>query len=224
MCGPWPYGSDRKSLAKIFADRKWQARPLQPARQINGGVMWLVQSVLDPPDAVWNMAHGQVVISKCASTAVDMLENATVVGPQATVELCSSVNASDPWLVHDPWQQTVAKIQTPAAAQMTDHLQEIEDRLERSLLAKLPCDRMEVDDADQRICQLEQQMMTLAGKQPTLENTVTEHHRQKNTAQVQSLQFQMLLQMETNRSQMAHMFDDQMAKLEAILAKKGRYE
>ena len=223
MCGPWPYGSDRKSLAKIFADRKWQARPLQPARQINGGVMWLVQSVLDPPDAVWNMAHGQVVISKCASTAVDMLENATVVGPQATVELCSSVNASDPWLVHDPWQQTVAKIQTPAAAQMTDHLQEIEDRLERSLLAKLPCDRMEVDDADQRICQLEQQMMTLAGKQQTLENTVTEHHRQ-NTAQVQSLQSQMLSQMETNRSQMAHMFDDQMAKLEAILAKKGRYE
>ena len=65
--------------------------------------------------------------------------------------------------------------------------------------------------------------MALAGKQQNLEHTVNEHHRQ-NTAQVQSLQSQMMSQMETNRSQMAHMFEDQMSKLEAILAKKGRFE
>ena len=223
LCGPWPYGSDRKSLAKIFAEWQWQARPLQPARPIQGGVMWLIQSVLDPPQAVWNMKHGQVVVSKCASANVSMLEHDHVVGPQATVELCSSTAAQDPWLVQDPWQQTLSKIQVPAAPNMVSQLQDIEDRLEKSLLAKLPCERMEVDDSDQRIHQLEQQVMALAGKQQNLEHTVNEHHRQ-NTAQVQSLQSQMMSQMETNRSQMAPMFEDQMSKLEAILAKKGRFE
>ena len=61
-------GSDRKSIGKIFAEWKWQARPLQLAKQINGGVMWLIQSVAGPPKkAVHNMHHGQIVISKCDS-------------------------------------------------------------------------------------------------------------------------------------------------------------
>ena len=38
QCGPWPYGSDRKSISKIFSEWKWQARPLQPAKAIDGGV------------------------------------------------------------------------------------------------------------------------------------------------------------------------------------------
>ena len=47
-CGPWPYGCDRKSLSRVFSDWKWQARPLQPAKPINGGLMWLIQSVERP--------------------------------------------------------------------------------------------------------------------------------------------------------------------------------
>ena len=34
QCGPFPYGSDRKSIGRVFADWAWQARPLQPARPI----------------------------------------------------------------------------------------------------------------------------------------------------------------------------------------------
>ena len=66
-------------------------------------------------------------------------------------------------------------------------------------------------------------MQILAQQHQTLESTVHENHSQ-HTAQVQSLQVQMMSQLEVQRSHMAGMFDDQMQKLEAILAKKSRFE
>eukprot|EP00435_Cladocopium_sp_Y103_P020978 s358_g5.t1 len=214
-CGPWPYGTDRKSLARIFAEWNWQARPLQPAKPINGGVMWIVQSVADPPNAVWNMKHGQVVVSKCESANAAMTDQGDVAGPQGTVELCSTASASDPWLVEDPWQTTLRQIPINPAPSMINQLQEIEERLEKSLMDKLPQDRMETDENEQRIQLLEQQVQTLAQRHQSLESTVHENHRQ-NTAQMQSLQTQMVTQMEASRTQMAHMFQDQMSKLETV--------
>ena len=106
---------------------------------------------------------------------------------------------------------------------MVNQLQELEDRLEKSLLDKLPTDRMETDKNEQRLSLLEQQLHTLATRHHTLEGVVNDNHRQ-HTAQVQTLQSQMMSQMETNRAHMASMFEDQISKLEGILSKKGRFE
>ena len=99
----------------------------------------------------------------------------------------------------------------------------MEERLEKSILAKLPCEKMETDEDEDRVHQLELQLQQLATRQQSLEGLVQEHHHQ-HTAQVQTLQTQMMSQLEVQRSQMKGMFDDQMCKLEAILAKKGRYD
>ena len=85
-----------QDIGPDFSDWGWQARPLQPARPIVGGVMWMVQSVADPPQTVWNMQYGQVAVAKCESSNAAMTESTTAVGPQGTVELCSSANATDP--------------------------------------------------------------------------------------------------------------------------------
>lgn len=37
-CGPWPYGVDRKGLASVFRQWKWDARPLQPVQAVSGGM------------------------------------------------------------------------------------------------------------------------------------------------------------------------------------------
>ena len=66
-------------------------------------------------------------------------------------------------------------------------------------------------------------MQQLATRQQSLEGVVTEQHKQ-HTAQVQGLQTQVVSQMEAQRSQMETLFESQMNRLEAILAKKGRYE
>ena len=221
-CGPWPYGSDRKSLAKVFSEWQWQARPLQPSKPVNGGMMWLIQSIDDPSQVVWNMKHGQVVVSRCSSVNDAVLDSAAVLGPQATVDLCTSTSPMDPWLERDPWQQAVKTVPTQAPS-VAHQLHELESRLEKSLLDKLPPERMDTDEQENRLSLLEQQMQHLAHRHQTLETTVNEHHQQ-NQAQVQSLQAQMVSQMEVQRSHMAGMFEDQMQKLETILSKRGRHE
>ena len=226
-CGPWPFGTDRKMLARIFKDWQWQARPLQPAKAVEGGMMWLVQSVAEPSQGIWNMQHGQVLVSKCESATSNMSADAKVIGTQATVDLCTSTTTTDPWLIKDPWQRTLTQAcpAGPAAAttSVATHLEAIEARLEKSILDKLPTGQMETDEQDTRIAQIESQLQHLAARHQSLEGIVEQHHQQ-NTVQVQNLQTQMMSQLEVQRSQMRSMFDDQMSRLETILSKKGRYE
>jgi maltooligosyltrehalose synthase len=101
----------------------------------------------------------------------------------------------------------------------------LEQRLEQNILAKLPVapEHMEVDGQEHRLQALEQQMHALSGRQTALETTVNENHAQ-SAAQVQSLQQQMLVQMDTQSKQMQAMLSDQMIRLESILSKKPRTE
>ena len=180
--------------------------------------MWLMQSVTEPPTAVWNLGHGPVVVSRCESQSASMTQSSHVIGPQATVELCSTNAEVDPWLTRDPWQGSLRNVPVQPAPNVTTQIQEMEERLEKAILAKLPCEKMETDEEDNRV-----QLQHLATRQQSLEGLVNEHHHQ-HTAQVQTLQTQMMSQMEVQRTQMKGMFDDQMSRLEAILAKKGRYD
>ena len=47
--GPWPYGCDRKSIAKALRDVGWECRPLQPLHSVTGGLVWAVQANCEPP-------------------------------------------------------------------------------------------------------------------------------------------------------------------------------
>jgi len=155
--------------------------------------------------------------------SANMTQSSHVIGPQSTVELCSSHTEVDPWLTKDPWQGALKSVPAPAGPNVAVQIHEMEERLEKSILAKLPCEKMETDEDEDRVHQLELQLQQLATRQQSLEGLVQEHHHQ-HTAQVQTLQTQMMSQLEVQRSQMKGMFDDQMCKLEAILAKKGRYD
>ena len=169
------------------------------------------------------MPDGQIVVSKADSLRDGLTSTGSVAGPQSTVELCAAASNADPWLVRDPWQQVVHNVPKQPSPVATTHLQEIEERLTQSILDKLPQERMETDENESRLQMLEAQMVQLATRHQSLEQTVHDHHSQ-HTAQVQTLQSQMMSQMEVQSNQMARMFEDQMTKLETILSKKGRYE
>ena len=116
-----------------------------------GGLTWIVQSVTGPPQVVWNMQHGQVVVSKCASGTAGLTTDASV-GPSDTVELCTTSASHDPCLEHDPWKQAVRSVPTSSAGPcVVSHLQEIEPHLEKTLLDKLPVERMETDETESRL-------------------------------------------------------------------------
>eukprot|EP00435_Cladocopium_sp_Y103_P050509 s360_g15.t1 len=229
LCGPWPYGIDRKSLAKVFKEWGWAARPLQPQQGVQGGLMWAVQAISEPQQNVISMPHGQVVVSRSKPLQPPPTLSTPVIGPTDTVKLCSAKDAKssvDPWLKDDPWKNALhATPLTVASASSTNALQELEQRLEQTILAKIPppSDSMEVDGQEDRLQQLENQMNALAKRQSTLEVTVADNHAQ-STAQVQSLQQQMAGQFEVQSKQLQTMLSDQMTRIETILAKKPRTE
>ena len=226
QCGPWPFGSDRKSIARILKSSGWECRPLQPLHHVPGGLMWSVQAVMDPPANVITMQHGQVLITRQDSKTSPAEPAQHVVGHAKTLELCRTADpaATDPWLTHDPWSKAISMTPAVATAPPAPNvLHELEQRLEQTILSKLPVDRMEVDGQDQRLQQLESQVQQLTAKQGLMENTIHEHHQQ-NTAQVQSLQQQMKMQMDMQTQQMSTMLSDQMSRIEAILSKKARTE
>ena len=226
QCGPWPFGSDRKAIAKILKAGGWECRPLQPLHHVPGGLMWAVQAVTEPPVTVLAMQHGQVLITRQDTKVLPAEPDTKVVGHAKTVELCrqSDTAGIDPWLTQDPWSKAISAAPAVPVAQPAPHvLHELEHRLEQSILAKLPTERMEVDDQDQRLQALESQVQQLASKQAAMETTIQDHHQQ-NSAQVQTLQQQMKVQLDLQTQHMSSMLTDQMSRIEAILAKKPRTE
>ena len=225
--GPWPYGCDRKSIAKALRAVGWECRPLQPLQSVVGGLVWSVQAISEPPNNVLSMQHGQVVLTRHDPRQAPAEAPAPVVGQEATVRLCSVPAASeDPWLTHDPWKKALATVPPVVSpAPTANALQELEARVERSILAKLPAQSecMDVDEQDQRLQQLEQQVQQLSGRQAKLEAVVTDNHAQQS-AQVQSLQQQMLVSLDLQSKQMQTMLTEQMSRIETILCKKSRTE
>ena len=229
QCGPWPFGSDRKAIARILKTGGWECRPLQPLHHVPGGLMWAVQAVTEPPVTVLAMQHGQVLITRQDTKVLPTEPEAKIVGHAKTVELCRQTDTTshDPWLQQDPWSKAISLTPaTPVAQPAPNVLHEPEQRLEQSILAKLPTEKMEVDDQDQRLQQLESQVQQLTTKQAAMENTIHEHHQQ-NTVQVQTLQQQMKIlqmQLDMQTQHMSTMLSDQMSRIDAILAKKPRTE
>ena len=189
--------------------------------------MWSIQAITEPPKAVVSMPHGQVVITKQKENPQsNEAVPPPVVGQNATVKLCQAQlpnsDIADPWSIRDPWQNFMPQAEPKPVAPPV-HLAEMEARLEKSILAKPPVDRMDDDGQEQRLQALECQMQQIANRQVSLETTVQDH-QVHSAAQIQQLQSQMMNQMESQSRQMQSLFETQTNKLEAILAKKGRYE
>ena len=215
VCGPWPFGVDRKTIAQVFKDWKWDARPTQPTHAVSGGMMWNIQAITEPPKAVVSMPHGQVVITKQKEQSQpNDAGPPPVVGQNATMKLCQAQSPNsdpvDPWSIRDPWQNFTPQAEPKPIAPPV-HLAEMEARLEKSIMAKLPVDRMDDDGQEQRLQALECQMQQMANRQVSLEATVQDH-QVHSAAQIQQLQSQMMNQMESQSRQMQSPFENQTNK------------
>ena len=238
--GPLPYGVDRLSLTKLCEAWKWQARPLHPIRSLDDGLgtVWLLQACHDPPEMVLKYQGGNVVISRVVRKTVQPSGHSTVVGGSATMALCQLEAAAeskpvDPWLKHDPWQGAVLPTNNaPGGPWVGNQLQQIEDRIEQKILAKVvtPVDG-DVDmeghgnksHIDAKVVELENQLHLLSSKQQILEGKI-EACAQSNDAQISQLQHQVAAQFEAQRGEMQGLFTSQMSQIEALLNKKARLE
>ena len=240
--GPLPYGIDRLSLTKLCEAWKWQARPLHPIRSLEDGLgtVWLLQSCNDPPEMVLKYQGGNVVISRVARKAQAAPSVSSVVGGSATMALCQleatlDSKPVDPWLKNDPWQ--VGAHHSPSAPGgpwVGRQLQQIEDRIEQKVLAKVTVPSSDSDvemdghvpkssSVDAKVLELENQINLLSNKQQILEGKI-DACAQSNDAQISQLQHQVAAQFEAQRGEMQGLFTSQMSQIEALLLKKARLE
>jgi len=230
--GPFPYGVDRQAVGRILNKAGWESRPLQPAAPCPGkGVMWTVQSAAEPPQTIIMTTSGEIMISKVKQDVVSPSAPSLTVGSAATLALCGRPvegnNNDDPWAVHDPWKKYHPV--SPPVTGPSEGLQQIEDRIQTAVLAKIQ-QPMEQDDLPDRVSTLEGQVQHLLAKQQGLETQFQEHsshHSQQITAlqgQVTAQAQQLHGHLENQNQTMQSLFEQQMQQIRGLLAKRPREE
>ncbi len=242
--GPLAFGLDRVAIGKLCAAWGWQARPLHTIRVVDGlqGAVWLVQSGVEPPSNIMPTKQGNVVISKIdkkASTASKV--GCDTVGSSTTIALCrfpvgDKPEAIDPWTVQDPWSGYVNKIAVsnsapvpkvdPAAA-----LKQVEDRIERAVLAKLPeavhnppmgdQNMTDASASEARFVALEEQVSRLTQQQGQMDQKMDAASKHQEV-QLNQLRLQVSAQLEAQGSQMESLFKQQMSHIEQLLNDRSR--
>ncbi len=239
--GPVPFGLDRAGLARLCQEWGWTAKPINPTRSVPSlGAVWHIQSCVDPPSTVVSLKGGvDVVISKVAPKLQSQTSVPPTVASAETIGLCKlhSIDAPspDPWLLKDPWSQSAGKMAATKGPtlDLEVSLQQVEQRVERAVLAKLP-PRVPHGDKDHdmeggseetmnRLQDLEAQVSRLTSGHQQLGQRIDEAGR-KADAQISQLQHQMTAQLEGQGARIEDLFRGQMAQIESLLNKKARHE
>ena len=167
------------------------------------------------------------------------------IGSSATVGLCKldvAPESEDPWANYrDPWSTSLKKVSVPhAAPDPSAALRQVEDRIEKAVLAKLPTsghiknmevggdERLAAIEAqsqlqDSKVHDMELQIQRLVTHQQSLEAKIDANAR-KVDGQVSQLQVQVAAQFDAQSTRMEDMFSRQMDQLSALLAKRARTE
>lgn len=233
--GPIPFGMDRAAVAALCESFQWKAKPVNPLRSIPGsvGMMWHVVAVTDPDNTVFATKVGDIVVTKVASKQQTPSPANPIVASQATLRLCEASGSSkttDPFVSNDPWNTPMARLflKNPPAVDPTTSLQQVEARIEKAVLSKLPkqIETMEIDDdaasSKTRLQTLEDQMQQLTTGHRQLEARIDENSR-KTDAQFAQVHHQVAAQIESQGQHMEQLFRGQMSQIENLL-KKGRLE
>ena len=228
--GPFPHGSNRSALVKLFAAWGWQARPTQPkTRTPNGqGVIWEVQAATKPQYEVYQLAHADILITELPRRS---LKNSSghndIQGSAKTIAALTKDTkpgpANDPWDVKDPWggYQPPTKISRTAAGTdlRGDDIEAIAARVQQKL-SKVQVLKPATDDdtnmhADDRVGLLEERMNQL-------EVTMHDQHRQQTliTTELSSQISAVQHQTQAIHSHIDQRMQEQLTNIERLLSKR----
>ena len=239
LAGPFPYGMDRAAIARALKSIAWDVKPLQPAAPVPGrGAMWILHAVAEPPESIVQTSHGEVVISRRKLPDVGPKQPlAQAIGEASTLTLCGNQAPAkptpeiDPWSKNDPWRSYKSVGSTPGASAENGSMQQLEQRIQDAVLAKIPAPQpMEQDDMPDRIAVLETQVQTLMTRHQGMESQFKEFSAQ-NAQQMSSMQTQINTQtqqihgqLESQAQSIQALFESQMAQIRGLLAKRPREE
>ena len=237
--GPFPFGATRQSLAKMFGVWAWPARPLQPRGRTadHSGMIWEVQASAPPEYEIYQMEHGDVLITEVQKKAknptgdkVDIQGSAKTIAA-LTKQKMPSASSEDPWETYkgsDPWSTPTppTKVarhweQKPSTESIAA---QVENRILRSLEGKLPQFTKAAEQAmtpaeDARIQAMETRMSKL---ETTVSNNQAQQERQhaEVTASVSGLQQQLSHQGSELQRHFDQRLQEQLNQIEQLLTRK----
>eukprot|EP00438_Fugacium_kawagutii_P018203 Skav230725 [mRNA] locus=scaffold401:87585:92222:- [translate_table: standard] len=221
--GPMPYGATRASLVQVCRLWEWKARPVSPISQTTDrlGSIWLFQSPDLPPSWIYQMQHGEILITQEADANPVQPDQPTLLASNRTVQSLKkpegATSSEDPWVHHDPWQPSRGK--EISVGQMQALEMKLEQKIEDRLGAKTKEDAEMTPIQDPRVTELEQQIEQLSAS--------VSQFQQSQTSQNQLVQ-QQLVQLDQKVDQQSTAFagvldtklDDAMRRIEAMLRKR----
>ena len=234
--GPLPYGSTRQSIANVFRKWEWEARPIGPYAQSTdrAGMIWTVQAAKPPENLVYQLAHGDVLIT--SETPAGQLQSTpplTVVASDKTIQCLKQTskkdekkdekkNAPDPWLHYDPWQNSTKPSKEISVAQFAALQAKVEATIDQKL-QKVQQDEPMSSASEGRISALEQQVHDLTTSVQTFQSQQTQQN-QRMHAQIQAVDQKVEQQQQSIHQLLDSKLEDQMARIEQLFAKRARME
>ena len=226
--GPMPYGSTKQSVLNICQKLGWQCRPLGPQGQTpdRTGTYWIIQAAAVPPNWIYHLAHGDVLISQVNPPAErEIPKQVPVLASTKTLTSLARSTRSDhpkddPWLHDDPWKGPKHQKELSVG-----QFAAMEAALEQKILAKIhdPASRSDDSTMDEGV---ESRVTTLENKLEQLSNNMQtfqagqQQHNQTITHQVQQLDAKVEQQVQSFHHALDSKLTDQMSRIEALFKKR----
>ena len=242
---PFPHGTNRAALIKLFTKWQWGARPCQPkSRSPNGlGIIWEVQAVTRPPFEVYQLDHADVLITEIVKKPTR--ESNQPIDVQASAKTLAALSASapgkdaeeDPLQLDDPWKnfQTPTKVSKPSHVSSIDpsradqFTEAIVNKVTQRIQDQQKMRAIPMDEGDtpmggtDRIQDLEARMTSLEDAMQQQHNQ--QHlHNQEVAGHINKIQVQMDSQATTIQNHLDAKMNEQLAHIERLLSKKSRME
>ena len=230
--GPLPFGTTKQGMMDLMKEWKWPARPVQPTGQSqdNTGVFWQVHATAMPSHWIYQLAHGDVLISRDTRSRESPSQGKLPV-VAASRRTLNSLRASptsaseDPWLHSDPWSGAREKPK-PSAAMSQQQMQTMEEKVEKKVLRALnekSGDQSMQVDGNSRIDDLESRVSSLAANLNMFQQQQQQHNQSLQT-QIAGVHAQVEAQANAFGVAIETKLNDQMSKIEALLRKRSHNE
>ena len=227
--GPLPYGSTKQSIVNAFQKWGWQARPISPCGQSQDqtGVMWHVQASEPPAFWIFQMQHGDVLVTPENPGSTSSVNHpGGIIASNKTIQclreakgpIQAKSDQEDPWRHYDPWQSSAKEVSVGQVLSLQTQLEASIDKK----IADMGQSHME-DDNTERIANLEQQMHQMNASMQSFQQQQVQH-TQTLYGQVQAMEKRLNDQNQSINNMLDSKLEDQMQKIEMLLTKRSRTE
>eukprot|EP00438_Fugacium_kawagutii_P018205 Skav230727 [mRNA] locus=scaffold401:233598:238605:- [translate_table: standard] len=234
--GPFPWGATRATLVKLFAQWKWEARPLQPkGRSIDGkGLLWEIQAAAAPQFSVYTLEHADILIAAApakpktvVNASQELQGSAHTIAVLQSQQAQATQPAADPLQVNDPWSNKQLKTAAGScpAPRVEMAMAQVEQRLKQHVQEQITAMRNDDEDMgdDPRIEALEKKVLNL--EQVVHANAQTQQQQAHEMAgQIQQLNRKVDTQTSHLQQHMDNKLQEQLTQIEILLSKQRKTE